>query len=148
MGETDALETIQRSQRPDGRPFDPTRTALVQQPALPSLPSFGDGPATVTVERVEDGRIALATKTAGGGFLVLSETFYPGWQARVDGRPVEIFRTNVALQGIVVPSGTARVEFEFQPRSQFVGAIVSGIGGMTCLLLLAFEWRSGRRQPA
>jgi hypothetical protein len=163
MADADALETIRRSQGPDGRRFDPVQTALVD-PAdvrgvrLLDRRSLGGGgqpdqatatparPASATVDHVENGRIRIRASTSSGGFLVLSETFYPGWQARINGRPARVYRTNVALQGVVVPAGDTTVEFEFAPRSLRVGATLSLIGAVACLLLLALDAAGGRRR--
>jgi hypothetical protein len=48
-------------------------------------------------------------------FLVLNERYYPGWRATVDGRPAEIYATNVLMRGIVVPVGATTVELRYVP---------------------------------
>ena len=70
---------------------------------------------------------------------VFSEVYYnsgKGWQAYIDGEPVEHFRVNWILRGMVVPAGTHLIEYKFEPRSYYTGekiALASSI-----LVLLAF----------
>ena len=55
-------------------------------------------------------------------FLVLNERPYPGWRATVDGRPTEIYPTNIVMRGLIVPAGATLVELRYVPF------IVSGYG--------------------
>jgi hypothetical protein len=55
-------------------------------------------------------------------FLVLNERYYPGWRATVDGRPAEIYPTNVLMRGVLVPAGATAVELRYVPF------LVSGSG--------------------
>ena len=48
-------------------------------------------------------------------FLVVSERPYPGWSAAVDGRPTEIYPTNLVMRGVIVPPGTTSIEMRFVP---------------------------------
>jgi uncharacterized membrane protein YfhO len=92
---------------------------------------------------VRDGVIDVRVSSAGGGFLVLSEVLYPGWQARIDGgEPRPVVPAYLALQGIEVPGGDHRVTFEFAPDSRRLGAAVS-LAGVLGTALLA---RSRRRR--
>ena len=70
--------------------------------------------------------------------MVLSEVYYPGWRARVDGREVRIHRVDYALRGVRLESGSHRVEFVYDPVSLKVGLLVTVVvlclsGGMALL---------------
>ena len=52
-----------------------------------------------------------------GGVLVLSEIFYPGWKATVDGQPADIARVNYVLRALRVAPGKHQVELSFFPQS-------------------------------
>jgi hypothetical protein len=73
-----------------------------------------------------------ATVAEPGGLLVLSDLYYPGWQAvmETDGgsgsRPVPILRTNRVMRGVPLPPGKHRVTFSYRPASVMWGAAVSG----------------------
>jgi uncharacterized membrane protein YfhO len=68
-------------------------------------------------------------------FLVVSETNYPGWEAEIDGQPTEIYQTNVALRGLVVPPGSHTVTMHFRPATFYAGVWVS-LGTAVILPLL------------
>lgn len=121
--ETAAIAAIRAPQ------FDPTkkfvRLALDNEPAgLISLgqPSPQD---RVAITSYQPERVELATNLATPGWLVLSDTTYPGWQASVDGQPVEILPANLMFRVIQLPAGQHTVVFEFVPRSLQIGALVT-----------------------
>jgi Bacterial membrane protein YfhO len=83
------------------------------------------------------------------GRLVLLDTFYPGWEATVDGRPATIEAANAAFRAVAVGAGRHEVRFAYKPASVRNGAIVSVAALVllvSCLLLprAARSWR-GRR---
>jgi hypothetical protein len=92
--------------------------------------------AQAQITRYEPNRIELATSNPNEGFLVLSEIFYQGWEARVDGVPTRIYRTNYTLRGIRVPAGDHKVEFVYRPQSLRKGAMGAALG----LILLALAY--------
>ncbi len=69
--------------------------------------------------KYEPNSIEVSTQASRRSFLVLSETYYPGWQAWLDDQPVPIVPTDIALRGVVVPAGAHRVRMEFRPPDRF-----------------------------
>lgn len=59
--------------------------------------------------------IQVKATMATDGFLVLSEKYYAGWKAYVDGHQTPIYRANHTLQAIIVPQGEHQITFAFQP---------------------------------
>jgi hypothetical protein len=137
MTDAEAIGTVKSSRLPDGRPFDARTIALIDPSRVPSASHFTPGESDVRVTRIGDGDIGIRVSSSGGGFLVLSENAYPGWHARIDGGEVPIYRTDVTLQGVVVPGGAHRVDFTMEPRSLEAGILVSGLAGLVCVALLA-----------
>ena len=88
----------------------------------------------VTVQENSARRIKVAVRTAASGILVLSELYYPGWEARVNGSPEPISEVNGGLRGIPVPQGESQVTVDYSPSSVMLGGILSGL---TFLLILA-----------
>lgn len=81
---------------------------------------FTTGPSPegeVHLKAFEPGRIQYQVKTQSDQMLVVSEIFYPGWQAKIDSRPADIYRANYALMAVPVGQGEHRVELYFEPRS-------------------------------
>src|SRR5262245_45917502 len=126
----------------EGQTFDPAREALIEAECNGcGAPLIGpaDG-ARAKVTRYEPNRIELRTGNPNDGFLVLSEIYFQGWEARIDGNPTKIYRTDYTLRGIFVPAGERRVEFIYRPRSLRNGATGAALGVMI-LLLGAVIWR-------
>ncbi len=148
LDEASQVAAVRHAQLPDGRPFDPRTMALVDTTAPGGTRRYSSGPSTVAVETIADSRITVRVDSRGGGFLVLSEAFYPGWRALVDDAPVAVERTNLALQGVAVPPGAHVVSFTFAPSSLRVGAGASIAGLLIMGWLLVARGRAATTPPA
>ncbi|MGB9890631.1 MAG: YfhO family protein, partial [Anaerolineae bacterium] len=93
--------------------FRPEEVAIVQNG--PHLDGAGQGSIEVGYYGPND--VVLFVETDAPALLVLSDTFYPGWQAEVDGERAPIYRTNAVFRGVLVPPGKHRVEMTFRPSS-------------------------------
>jgi uncharacterized membrane protein YfhO len=93
------------------------------------------------VQSIGSGNVQL-TVDSNGGFLVLSEAYYPGWHAEVDGRPVPVYPTDTTLQGIVVPAGNHRIRFVFASTMFRAGAFALAAGMVIVAIVL---WRTRER---
>jgi hypothetical protein len=120
--------------------FDPRQVVLLKLPVSEAQTSKG---AVGAVESLQDSPNAVTIRAASesGGFLVLADTFYPGWQATLDGQPVEILRANHTFRAVAFPPGEHTVVFRYLPLSFQVGAVVSlltlfvTVGALTVLSL-------------
>jgi hypothetical protein len=109
------------------------RTAVVEAPH--PLPAHPDGRRRVRLLRYAPGRVELALDFEVPGYLALLETHYPGWQARVGGRPLPLLRVNGAFLGLAAPAGKNRVQLRFDPPRQRLATRVSlGAAGLWLLL--------------
>ncbi|MFN7944592.1 MAG: YfhO family protein [Blastocatellia bacterium] len=136
--EAEILRAIKTGKLSDGQPFDPQQTAMLEaEKQYSSLPTVSAIKADAKITRYEPNRIDLATRNQQAGFLVLSEVFYPGWQARIDGRETEIHRTDYALRGVFVPAGEHRLEFVYRPRSFRLG-LTDMLAGLLLLVCGSF----------
>jgi hypothetical protein len=127
----------------DGRPFDPQTVALVDEGGHDRGPPRD---ADVQIVGESPTRIELITRSATPAFLVLSEVFYPGWSAAVDGTPVSPVRTDYVLRGIEVPAGEHRVTYVFRPASVAAGAAVSA--ATVAFVVVTAVWRRRRRRAS
>jgi hypothetical protein len=80
-------------------------------------------------------RCSLKTKTNKPGLLVVSDTYYPGWKAFVDGRESPLVKVNHFMRGVVVGQGDHEVLFVFQPAIFILGLCISAI--MLCIVVFA-----------
>jgi len=118
--EVDALETML------GADFDPSREVTVEE----RPPGWQDSDLRAAHERVEVIRsdpnaIALRVRVESPAFLVVRDSYFPGWVAAVDGRETRIIKTNGFLRGIVLPAGEHRVTFDYSPASFWRGVAIS-----------------------
>jgi hypothetical protein len=122
--------------------FDPRDSAIVESQAA-AYPA----PAAGAAELIEDKRntVRITTRSATGGLLVLSDNYYPGWQASIDGVPAKIFKTNLTMRGVGVPPGNHEILYVFAPRSlamSFYITLGSGAAIVLCGALLRFYRRN------
>jgi hypothetical protein len=120
------LRTIETGLLPDGGAFDPAAVALVEDGPQQDAAAV-DPAARVEMVEYTPTRIVLQAHSTSPAFLVLSEIFFPGWRASVDGSPAPIWRTDHVLRGLALPAGTHRVELVYAPRSVRVGAAISAL---------------------
>ncbi len=71
-----------------------------------------------------------------GGFLVIAQTDYPGWEAWVDDQPARIWRANGAFQAVEVPAGTRQVWMVYRPTWAAPGLLISLVSLVSILALL------------
>ena len=101
-------------------------------PSKPETFSFDDFSASAN-------QISFNVQVDRDGFLLLNEIYYPGWEAKMDGKPVEILRADSIFRALYVPAGTHHIEMLFRPRYFAWGAAIS------LLTLLAFGAYSAAR---
>ncbi|MCL4535317.1 MAG: YfhO family protein [Bacteroidetes bacterium] len=119
------------------RQFNPAKTAVLERE--PGLAVTGpDGPRDQQVRWLEYGpqRLDLEAMTTDDGILVLSEAYYPGWQATLDGRPVDIYRADLAFRAVELPAGTHRLVMSYDPLSFRLGLLATGLSLGAFLVLL------------
>lgn len=76
-------------------------------------PPAAAGKRTIEVLSYRDGSIAAEVDAGGGGWLVLSEQFFPGWTASIDGEYASLYHANYLFQAVWVPKGRHAVNFEY-----------------------------------
>ena len=69
------------------------------------------------------------------GWLVLADTFYPGWVASKDGEPATIERANGAFRAVAVQAGAQTIRFDYRPWWPLPGIVISVISGLILLVL-------------
>lgn len=99
--------------------FDPARTVVISDDNVgthsgaPSSTNPSQSAATVTSYTPE--RIEIQVNAATEGYLVLSDAYYPGWNAVVNGESVPIYRADVMFRAVQLPAGESPVTFTYEP---------------------------------
>jgi hypothetical protein len=112
---------------------DLRQTAITERPVTLPVSSAGGGGDQVTVLRYGPDSLELSVQSAESSLLVMSENYYPGWKAWLDGQATEIYLTDIAFRGVVVPAGSHRLRMEFRP---IVLPISMGISLAAAIVLL------------
>jgi uncharacterized membrane protein YfhO len=126
------------------RGLDPRATACWDDAADAAPELEFPGRARVVEQQHGRGRMRAAVESDAGAIVVFSEN-HGGWQATLDGAPVAIRRTHMALQSVVVPvGGRHEVEFLYRPRSVVWGAGISAGALLVTLAVALAGWRRRR----
>lgn len=107
-----------------GPSFDPRREVLLEPPERPAEQPDCQSQAAISLHYRPNGVTINATAPCTG-YLVIGHTYYPGWQAAVDGRATGILRANFAFQAVALPEGEHVVSLDFVSPSFWLGLAVS-----------------------
>jgi hypothetical protein len=125
--------------------FDVRRAALFDTSAgvkavqLTALPA--PLPVKARATRYDPGAIdvELDQPAPDGSALLVSENYYPGWTALVDGKPATIGRADMTLIGVELPAGARKVELRFSSPPYQQGKTVT----LVAILLATVWWIGG-----
>jgi len=118
----DRATTLDRIHSSD---FDPYTIAYVES-ALTCPNTDVDTPTQVRITSYEGNRIEAGAR-GGGGLLVFSEIYYPGWRATVDGESVPLVQADYLLRALCIQRGEHRVVLTYDPPLLKVGLAVTGV---------------------
>ena len=102
------------------------QVALLETSLDGKVDPAGEGaPESVVFKSYSANRMAMDVRAGSRGLVVLSEIFYPGWNATVNGRPARIYKVDGGLRGILVPAGQSRVVVHYAPVWVYAGAVLT-----------------------
>lgn len=121
--------------------FDFRKSIIVEKDLPPKMLFCNHSPVSdgsfVTIVDYQPNRVELEATMENDGFLVLSDTYYPGWKAYVDGTQAEIYPANYMLRSLYLTQGTHHITFVYAPLPLQAGA---GISLLTLLGVAVFLW--------
>ena len=119
--------------------FDPSTTVILDEPFPSEYVGSSEGEVLVFDESIS-GDIYMDVFVEKGSWLLLSDTWFPGWRVSIDGAPTKLFRGDYAFRAIWVPPGNHIVEFAYQPLSFWLGALISMVAWIG-LVIVVVRWR-------
>lgn len=124
--------------------FDLQKTILLEE-SFPSLPP-GSSPGSdqVEISRYLPEKVEIEVKTKSPSFLILTDTNFPGWEAKIDGQPAKIYQANYLFRAVRLDEGEHQVEFSYHSKSIYVGTIISLSTLFLTLALILFFLIKGR----
>lgn len=121
-------------------------TAIVEEMPEVIRPPLEKIHTDVFIRRYDRAIIELDVSSPTPGLVVLSDTYFPGWVARVDGKLSKIYRADYALRGIPVESGRHTVVLTYEPVSFRFGVWGSLGGVLACIIFLIFLARQNQQR--
>ncbi|KKU92447.1 MAG: hypothetical protein UY21_C0001G0070 [Microgenomates group bacterium GW2011_GWA1_48_10] len=102
----------------------------------PGFPITNQGSAEAVITHYSPNTVTIQTRSDHPRLLFLSDNYYHGWLATLDGQKAEIFRANYTFRAVAAPSGSHVVEFRYSPESFRLGLVVSVLGLLLWLKFL------------
>jgi len=121
--------------------FDPLQEVLLGEAV--DFQESGQFEGTVRSLQYSPNRVSLKTRQKGNGFLVLLDSWFPGWEVTVDGKPAPILRANHFFRAVQLGPGDHSLEFEFRPVGFDLGLGISAVSAV--FLVLFVLWRPRRK---
>jgi hypothetical protein len=137
------------------RPFEPRQEVILAadngEDVLSQLTSITNTgapstPGTASVKSYSPNEVRVATNSPAAALLVLSDTYYPGWRALVDGREQPLVRGDLLFRVVPVPAGQHEVVFRFEPTSIRVGLAITVVALLVAAAGLALASRAHARR--
>ncbi len=97
------------------------------------------------IERYDLQEVVVTVDTESPAMLVMSDTFFPGWRAMIDGKTESLHRVNIMMRGVLVPPGRSRVHLVYRPLSVELGLFCTSLAALTlaAACVRSFRKRSG-----
>jgi hypothetical protein len=102
---------------------------------------FPAGRSDAVIQHYSSTHILVRATLDQPGYLVLTDTWFPGWSARVDGTDVPLTRADYAFRAVHLPAGQHTVEFRYRPTSLRLGLAMSVVAAVAAAGL---AWYPGR----
>jgi hypothetical protein len=116
-----------------------------------NMPAADEGDRTMspaTIVSYEPDRVVIESNVDFPGWLVLSDHYYPGWVATVDGRPVTIYRANVMVRAVRLSAGRHKIEFRYRPSWLYIGGAISLPAWVFVIFWWAIAYVKREKRPA
>ncbi|MGH2625445.1 MAG: hypothetical protein ACRDHY_02195, partial [Anaerolineales bacterium] len=120
--------------------FDPARNVVLEGCLSDEGARIGGAGSAHLQPSANPNAVAIQVDAPDGGWLILSDTWYPGWEVEVDGAPARLYRADYVFRAVFVPPQTRSVGFRYRPWTFRVGAGLSLVAWMV-LVAGAVRWR-------
>jgi len=132
--------------------FDPRQLVLLEPGAAAAPAPAALSGEVLGMDYPNPNEVLLEVKASASGFLLLSDVFYPGWRAFIDGQEVPVLRANYLFRALALPPGNHRVRFVFRPTAWEVTLAISlltwlAIAGVGSVAILRARGRRRVNQP-
>ena len=127
--------------------FDPRARVYLPEQAAAEFGMIGKSQGSITNAAFSPQHVRMSVTADAAALVVISQTYYPGWRAYVDGKPTELLRANYAFQAVRVPGGHHDIRLSYKPTTFRIGLFVSGLTLLACVAA-ALYLRSRKAEPS
>ncbi|MBM4064057.1 MAG: YfhO family protein [Planctomycetes bacterium] len=110
------------------REFNPLKYIILEEPSMlvknVDHLSIQQEPVPTFLE-YSSNKVTIKATLSDDGYLVLGDTFYPGWNAYVDGKKIKVLKTNYVMRSVFLEKGDHIVKFVYEPKSFTIGMIIT-----------------------
>jgi hypothetical protein len=92
----------------------------------------------VAVNKYAAEKLTIWANLSCAGMVVISDTYFPGWKARVDGKDAEIYEVNHCMRAVAVPQGNHEITMRYRPASVYLGGFLTLLGWLGALGLVLY----------
>lgn len=129
------------------RRFKPREAAVVaEEPKFEMLPGADLSGQMVEQTQFAPDEIAFRVSSPAPSFMVVSDVWYPGWKAYLDGVETVVYRTDFLLRGVAMPAGEHELKMVFDPPRYKTGVAVTLVTLTLAGLVIGWEYRGRRRK--
>ena len=94
---------------------------------------------SVQVTKRDCNSVNIQTQSKSSGWLILTDTFFPGWEANIDGKPARIYPANHMFRAVQIPAGNHVVTFKYNPKSFSWGCMLLALTTVVSALIFVLE---------
>lgn len=140
--ETDDIKALGKLLKPG---FPMSRRILISE----NLTNESTGSAarnSVIYKDYQNQESVIKVATDKGGLLFVSDSYYPGWKAYVDGSEAKIYKADSAFRAVFVPQGNHEVKFVYHPESFELGLKITAFSGLVIIALIGYTLVTKRKK--
>ena len=129
LGKDEGLNYI----KSDG--FDPAKETLVSASSVLDVLPGAEGDK-LSLGKETPNSVRISAELTGKKFIVLNDTYYPGWEVYIDGAKETLYRANGIFRGVVCPEGKHDILFKYNPKALKLGGLISIVSVLTVICIL------------
>jgi hypothetical protein len=134
----DDADTLRALAQPD---FDGSKVVFLPPEAKSFVTVTNQTAARVLKSHFGTQSVDIEAEAGAPSLVVVAQTWYHNWRAEVDGKPARLLRANHAFQAVEIPEGQHRVQLIYRDRAFEIGALVSLLALLACLICVATPFR-------
>lgn len=120
--------------------FDPMENVIIEEEIGFTGADTVEG-SDVQITKYSPLEVIVEANLTNSGFLVLADSYYPGWKAFIDGNLTKIYRANYIQRAVAIKEGKHKIRFVYDPISFKIGAIISIVTLLSVLIYIGYTFR-------